>query len=427
MSFRRFICACALIFAGLLPSFTQVSGATMSIDDVVRVALENNREYLAAKARLEEAQALIRQAGMRPAPTVELETGIAIGSRESEYSAGYFHVFESRDKRNKRVAIAEIGLALAQAEVEERQRLLASEVKMRFVASASEQLKLMSVRALLPLAEENYRLTVRRVDLGDAAPLEQQLLFAESNRVRARQALFTAAAEAAAIELKTVAGLRSDEPLSISPDLGFADRNVTLTELQEHALKRRPDLRTLRLLEQQAAAEETLAQAEGRPDITASARFTHSRTSFDQFGFSESGAIVPLRDADNVVTFGVSIPLFNRKRAEPAIAVARSLQRQHGLRREYLERAIPQEVEAAYLRWNGAIRALAIVRTGVLEPSQKNLTVIREAYRLGQLRLFDVLNEQRSLVDLQLSVVDAQAEAARALVELERAIGGNLP
>ena len=90
-------------------------------------------------------------------------------------------------------------------------------------------------------------------------------------------------------------------------------------------------------------------------------------------------------------------------------------------------RTVPQEVEAAYRRWTGAMRSLEIMRAGVIEPSQKNLIVIREAYRLGQLRLLDVLNEQRRLVELQLSFVDTQAEAARAFAELERAVGGTLP
>jgi cobalt-zinc-cadmium efflux system outer membrane protein len=67
------------------------------------------------------------------------------------------------------------------------------------------------------------------------------------------------------------------------------------------------------------------------------------------------------------------------------------------------------------------------MRTGVIEPSQQNLTVIQEAYRLGQLRLFDVLNEQRRLSDLQLSYLEAQADAARALSDLERSVGGDLP
>ncbi len=430
MYFRRFTGACALILLGCALSFSQTSRLAMSIDEAVRMALTLNREYLAARERAAEAQALVRQAGLRPAPTIEVETatGAIAGSRgESEYSAAYFHTLETANKRAKRVAIAQIGLSLAEAELQERQRLLASDVKMRFIASTSEQLKLAAVRALVSVNEESYRLTIRRVELGDAAPLEQQLLFAESNRVQAQQALLVGASEAATIELKTVVGIPPEQPLEIKPTLDFAGRALTLKQLQEHAVNQRPDLRILRLLEEQAAGETILAEAEGRPDVTASARYTRSQTRFDQSGFSDSGAIVPLRDTDNIVAFGLSIPLFTRNRAEAPVAAARSRASQQRLRREYLQNAIPREVEAAYRRWNGAIRALEILRTGVLEPSQKNLTVIREAYRLGQLRLFDVLNEQRRLFDLQLSFVDAQAEAARALVELERAAGGNLP
>ena len=84
-------------------------------------------------------------------------------------------------------------------------------------------------------------------------------------------------------------------------------------------------------------------------------------------------------------------------------------------------------MEAAYQSWRTASDSLQTLETGVLDPSQKNLTVIREAYKLGQLRLLDVLNEQRRLVDTQLAYIDAQADAARSLAELERAAGGIHP
>jgi cobalt-zinc-cadmium efflux system outer membrane protein len=63
---------------------------------------------------------------------------------------------------------------------------------------------------------------------------------------------------------------------------------------------------------------------------------------------------------------------------------------------------------------------------GVLAESEKNLSVIRQAYNLGQLRLLDVLNEQRRLLETQLSYIDSEAELARSVAELERAAGGEL-
>jgi cobalt-zinc-cadmium efflux system outer membrane protein len=97
------------------------------------------------------------------------------------------------------------------------------------------------------------------------------------------------------------------------------------------------------------------------------------------------------------------------------------------LRREYLEKNIPSEVEDAYQRWRTAAESLQMLQSGVLDPSTQNLAVIREAYKLGQLRLLDVLNEQRRLVDTQMAYIDAQADAARTWAELQRAAGGIYP
>jgi len=92
-----------------------------------------------------------------------------------------------------------------------------------------------------------------------------------------------------------------------------------------------------------------------------------------------------------------------------------------------MERNISSELENAYQRWQTAADSLRMLQSGVLDPSTSNLAVIREAYRLGQLRLLDVLNEQRRLVDTQMAFIDAQADLARTWAEVERAAGGVHP
>jgi len=430
MRLKRFIGASAATLLCWFSLFAQTNSTALTVEDLVRIALERNQEYLAAQERVREAEALMRQAGLRPTPTIEIETGTGavLGSRgESAYSAAFFQNIETGGKRPKRLAIAEKGLALAQAEVRERERQLQFEIRTQFVAAVQEQLKLQAIRSLAPATAENYQLVTRRVELGDAAPLEQQLLRVEMNRIEADQVLLLAATEAAGAELRASVGQPSSEPTNLRPELRLRETVPDLATLKLTALQQRSDIQILTLLEEQADAEVALAQAEGRPDLTLSARYTRVNSAFEQSGFSDSGTLVPLRDADNFLTFGLSIPLFTRNRARGMVEAAESRHVQQRLQREHLKRAIPEEVEAAYRRWSGASRSLEILRTGVIEPSQKNLVVIREAYRLGQLRLLDVLNEQRRLVDLQLSYIEAQAQAARALVELEHAIGGPLP
>jgi len=87
---------------------------------------------------------------------------------------------------------------------------------------------------------------------------------------------------------------------------------------------------------------------------------------------------------------------------------------------------IPLEAEAAWRRYQAAKSAVGILSRGVLEESRRNVSVIRQAYELGQLRLLDVLNEQRRLLETELAFIDAEAEFARSAAELERAAGGSL-
>ena len=87
---------------------------------------------------------------------------------------------------------------------------------------------------------------------------------------------------------------------------------------------------------------------------------------------------------------------------------------------------IPTQVEAAYEHWRAAREATAVFSQGVIAQSERNLTVMRQAYNLGELRLIDILNEQRRLLDTELSYIDAQGDLFRAYAELEQAAGGTL-
>ena len=200
-------------------------------------------------------------------------------------------------------------------------------------------------------------------------------------------------------------------------------------QLVEHRLEltaERPDVRSAAILESQAQAELALAEAEGRPDVTVSARYSFRNSRFDAFGLTAQGALTPLVDHDNLLTFGISIPFFTQQHNFGNIEAARARLAAAQLRREHLERTAALEVESVFKRFTAATRALDVLRAGVMTQSEQNLQVIRQAYNLGQLRMFDVMNEQRRAFDTQLAVIDAQAEAAKAFAELEKAVGGNL-
>jgi cobalt-zinc-cadmium efflux system outer membrane protein len=223
-------------------------------------------------------------------------------------------------------------------------------------------------------------------------------------------------------------GVPGEAP-SNTKELAFPQTEVvgTLDDIRRRALENRPDLRLARTLESQSAAELTLTEAESRPNLTASAQYARSYSQFeDPLRTTGSGSPLLLQDRDNILTVGISIPLQSRKRNEGNIEAAVARQRAAGLRRQHLEVTIPLEAEAAWRRYEAAKNVVAILNRGVLEESRRNLSVIRQAYDLGQLRLLDVLNEQRRLLETELSFIDAEAELARSVAELQRAAGGSL-
>ncbi len=400
---------------------TPAGNAALRPDDLVRMAVERNREFLATKQRIAEARGLLRQAGVRPSPTLEVEqsTGRPLGTRgEEEFSAGYFHTFEMFGKREKRVAVAQKGVDLAEAEIAERTRQLTFDVKMRYAEALAEQRKLQAVRRLLEFRRQSYRITEVRVELGDAAPLERQLLLTDLSRAEAQQAAFSGRVERALLEVKRAVGLSPSEPLALAEEPLPTAGDLSSLVLQERALQSRPDLRVRRLLEQQSIAEAGLIRAESKPDLTASARYSHRNSSFDQ--------PTPLRDRDNIVTFGLSVPILRSRRSQGALEAALARVAAARFRREHLEATIRLEVEAGTRRWAAAKGTLEILNRGVLQQSEQNLAVIRESYSLGQLRLLDVLNEQRRLIETQLDYIDAESELVQSVTELERAVGGTV-
>ncbi|RPJ59002.1 MAG: TolC family protein [Acidobacteria bacterium] len=403
------------------------AGEAVSVDRMVELALSRNPELLAARQRLAEAEGLLRQAGLRPNPAIDVSVanGDALNSSgEREVSVGYSHTFELGGKRERRVNVAQRAVELARSQVANRERLLASEVRTRYGEALAALRNLQNAEELLQLTRQSFDLAKARAETGEGAPLEQGLLQVEVNRIDSDRLMFASQVERSVLEAKLLAGLPLDQDLRLS---GLLDKPVELPALEnvvEMALSRRPDLTTARLHEELAEAELQLARSSATPDVVARGGYSHIQSRFDQLGFSEPGGnLVPLRDKDNLLTGGISIllPLANRNQGNIEAAIAR--QRAARLERESLERMVRQEVLAALSRLTAASRALELFSTGVIGQSQENLRVVRGAYDLGELRLLDVINEQRRLIETQRAYTELLRDAFVAGVELERAMG----
>ena len=214
----------------------QTAPAALSEADLVEMAVQRNREFLAVRERIAETQGLLRQAGIRPAPALEIQesTGNPLGSPgEQAFSAGYFHPIETFGKRSKRIAVAQKSSDMADAELADRLRLLVFDVKVRYAQAETEQQKLETIERLFSTNRDYYHLTEMRVQRGDAPPLEGQLFLTDLSRVEAQQVVLAGSADRALFELRKVVGVSSSEPLPLrNAELPTFDKGI-LSELQE--------------------------------------------------------------------------------------------------------------------------------------------------------------------------------------------------
>jgi cobalt-zinc-cadmium efflux system outer membrane protein len=420
---------CALLFSAMLLRGQQTLSPLSTVDDLVRAGIANNKDLAAVRERIAEAQGLTRQAGVRPAPTLGLNgaTGRPLGTiGEEQYGAEYSQPIETFGKREKRVRIAEFSIGIAEADLQQRSTQLAYEITAAYAEVSAERHKLKLLSDLIGLNQDTLRLTEARVKEGDVAPLEASLLKVEISRAEVSRRSAQGRLTSAELELRRLIGV--DQSIRIPDSDISAQAPTDSNTLKQDALANRGDLKAARLEEEQAAAGIDLAKAEAKPDVTLSAGYARQDNQFDGlFGFNSSGALSPLRDRDDILTFGVAIPLRTSRSGTGNVQAATARTTGARLRRENLERNIPLEVEAAYQRWRTASESLQMLQSGVLDPSTRNLSVIREAYKLGQLRFLDVLNEQRQLIDTQMAYIDAQADVARTWAEVERAAGGIHP
>lgn len=399
----------------------------VSVDQITRDALARNSQLLAARQRLNEAQGLLRQAGFRPNPTIETSfgTGSVLRSEgEQQITLAYNHIFELGGKRAARVNVAQLGAELARFEIADLERQIRGNLRTRYGEALAAVRNLEVAETLLDLNQQTLRITQARVDQGEAAPLEMGLLQVDVGRLQSDRALFENQVERALFEVRLLAGLPQGEVLRLSGDLNPTPVPITLESALERAVKARPDLSAARVSEQLAEAEIQRARTESVPNLVATGQYSRINSTFDQFGLNSAGGRAAIRDLDNMMTVGVSINLPVRNRNQGNIQAAVAQRQAAQARRQFVEQSLQREVRSAVSRYEAAQRSLAIFDQQVLGQAQDNVRIIREAYNAGELRLFDVLNEQRRLIDTQRAYTEVLREYYLALVELERALAG---
>jgi cobalt-zinc-cadmium efflux system outer membrane protein len=325
-------------------------------------------------------------------------------------------------QRSRRIDLAKAEITLKEAEVYARKRELANQILGTYAEALAALREVQVLEELLELDARTVQFVQIRVNEGETAPLELNLLQTEVERLRSRRQLTEGKLQAAVTRLKYYAGVPYDQPLRLREEISTATFPLLPPTIETGiavGIRNRPEIRLAELDEQLANAGLRLIRAQSRPDVAATARYAQGRAGFDD----PRGEFF---QKDRSLTFGISIglPVFNRNqgaKAEAAIAI-----RQAQERRAFSEQVIRNEIIIAFQRIEAAKRALLTLETMVLPRSRENIEAIRKVYELGELKITDLIAEQRRLLEANRDLTETMGERYRAQADLFIALGLSL-
>jgi cobalt-zinc-cadmium efflux system outer membrane protein len=390
--------------------------------DVIEAVRRGNKDLQAAREQLRQAETRLVQSGLWPNPTLDATYSTERFTENKSaggYSAAYTQPFELGGKRGKRIRVAEIAVEVARAQIADAERLVIGQARTLYGEALAAAARLDLLEQMRNLNQQMLQVTLVQRKAGDASRLDETLLRATMNQVDAQR--FQAEAQGAGflLQIKNLMGQPPDAPVLLRAVTESAPLNLTEESAVSLALASRPDLKATHLREEMAEAGIDLAKAQIFPTIGASVRYSQDKLVLEDLPVPGAR----YTEKDRAVSFGVSIPLPLFNRQQGAIAESVSQRVQAKAQREATELSVRREVAIAYRNYEASNKTLELLRTGVVGQSQESFQIVRLAYQLGELRLLDVINQQRILVDVQTAYAGAQRDYFVAAADLERALG----
>lgn len=420
-----FVSGAAAQSGGLGPgpagSYGRDGGATLS--DIVKKALDSNGEIKIAKFELEKAKARLLQAGLRRNPTLQVEqdSGALAGSPGNwQFSAGVSMPLDLYGLRQRRIEQAQAEVSLKEAEIAVKQRDIISRIVADHADALSAYHEMKVLDEMLAVNLETIRFVQIQVNEGETAPLELSLLQTEVERLRVQRQLVESRLQSALIKLRYFAAIPYEQPLRLRDELPtatFPSLPPSVDTAVDIGMRNRPEIRLAEFEEQLARAGSRSIRAEARPEVAAFTKFSVTKATID----------LPLgpypQNREQGLQFGVTIglPIFDKKQG--AIAEAEIAARQAQEKRAMAEALIRNEIVLAFQQLEAARRALISLETNVLPRSRENLETFRNVYKIGQIKITDLLTEQRKLIDANKDLNDAFTRKYRAEASLFAAIG----
>jgi len=412
----------------------------LTLEDSIRLALEQNPFYQAAKAREDQASAQVRGAVAGFFPSVNAQGTNVLDkkvftiefpslipgeppqrikfdfTRAYQFTVNFSVPLFTGGRLISGYKSANYNLEATRESIRQTRQETVFGVKAAFYGVLLARETLAATQEAVTLAEDFFKNVKNLYDVGMASKFdllrsEVQAANLKPQLIRARNAL-----EEAELRLKTLLGLDIGRSVEFKGELSFQAVEVDADQSVVQALAARPELIQLRYQRQLAGEMVKIARAAYLPTVAVGGAYNYWGNQL-KFG----------RNAwENFYQFNlvVNIPIFNGFSNSAKVGESQAALKQLELSQKGLVEAVKYEVQEAILSLRQSREAI-LSQGKTVEEAQEAVRIAELNYKEGLATNLDVSSAQVALRQARTNYSLALFEYAVALAQLEKAVGVN--
>ncbi len=204
-----------------------------------------------------------------------------------------------------------------------------------------------------------------------------------------------------AATLNSLLNRPADDPLPLPDGLPATEMTVGEEQLRVWLLENNPALNAENLMVERERKGVDLAKLSRYPDLMVGFGLGASRDELSGTMESPGNSYMGM--------LSLNIPIWGRKN-RAAVNEARGMQKAAAQERDNRERSLEAEFETAMFRYRDADRKVRLYRDSLLPKARQSLAVSQRAFEVGAAAFLDIVDAQRMLIELELSLERAQAD-----------------
>jgi len=409
----RYCCSSLILLAFATGGSVEAqSSLALTLDQAVKFAEQRSPALRSAQSELQALEAQLGETNALLWNNPELTAGLdrrrfPENGQATEWNLGLAQTLELAGQPRHRREAAQQALAAGKEAFNEVYHQLRSDVTQRFVRVAALQERVAVEEEMLDLVNGLSGMITKRFKAGEDTRLDANVAAVEADRARNQLGQLREALIEARRELAAALQLPPDQHPYTEGGIPIRSPTYSLEQLLSQ-VDQRPLIRSLRHSEAAARSRLSLERAGAYPDLTLGVGTGQEGLSGEREQFIGLTASLPL-------------PLFKRNRAAIGRAAADLTSAQ--IEREVTARDNRNAVLALWERLQSLRERTALLRNATLPRLEENQRLARRSLEVGEIGTAEVLLATRQLIELRRDTIEAQAELALAIVQIEQVAG----